>query len=189
MHTSGIFVLLASFATTSAFKLDGIVNGWNTSVGTARQRAAAEAKFNTKVAADDGLWSNNVMTPFIGKTMQMTDINITERNDFNTLIEKSVKTGTVLWTVEAGPPGVFAIMEEHIDGKYTGVAYTAGWVSRNTWIEYDNKQIFGFLKIKYDWGIATAISATDATLILEYWSYLKGKFIMTWKLNEALLSV
>jgi len=188
MHTDGIFVLLASFATTSAFKLDGIVNGWNTSVGTARQRAAAEEKFNTRVADDDGLWSNNVMTPFIGKTMQMTDINITERNAFNTVIENSVKTGTVLWTVEAGAPGVFATMEEHIDGTYTGVAYTAGWASRNTWIEYDNKDKFGF-KIAYDWGIATAISATDKTLILKYWSYLKGKFIMTWELNEALLSV
>lgn len=188
MCTSGIFVLLASFCTAAAFKLDGIVNGWNTSVGTASQRSAAAEKFNTTVTDDDGLWSNNVMTAFIGKTMHMTDINITQRNAFNTIIEKSVKTGTVLWTVEAGPPGVFAIMEEHINGKYTGVAYTAGWASRNTWIEYDNKEVFGF-KIKYDWGIATALSATDTTLVLEYWSYLKGKFIMTWKLKEEEVSV
>eukprot|EP00756_Hemistasia_phaeocysticola_P056632 Hpha_TRINITY_DN3297_c0_g1::TRINITY_DN3297_c0_g1_i1::g.185880::m.185880 len=159
-----------------------VVGGWNTSVGTAQERAQAAATFGVNVSTGDSVWLNNTMTPYIGKTMKMTAIDITERNAFNTVIELAVKTGTVLWTMEKGPLTCMGSWVEHIDGTYTGEAHMAGWMSTTTWIENDHKSLFGH-EIKNDWGITTVMSATDSDVVLKYWSYQKGKFTMTWSLN------
>jgi len=162
--------------------LPDIVNGWNVSVGTERQRNSAAEFFGVKVSNDNSLWTRNIMTPFRGKTLRMTGIVIEKRNAFNTLIEHEVKNGNVTWTVEKGPQGVCGAWVEHINGGYTGVAHMAGWVSRNEWIENDNKNIFGH-KIANDWGVVTATSATSTTVVMKYWSYQKAKFTMTWTLT------
>lgn len=162
--------------------LPDIVNGWNVSVGTERQRDSAAEFFRVKVSNDNSLWTRNIMTPFRGKTLRMTGIVIEKRNAFNTLIEHEVKNGNVTWTVEKGPQGVCGDWVEHINGGYTGVAHMAGWVSRNEWIENDNKSIFGH-KTANDWGVVTATSATSTTVVMKYWSYQKAKFTMTWTLT------
>jgi len=169
-----------------SMKTDGIKNGWNTSIGNPKEREAAAKYFDVHVEDNDSLWRNNVMTPFIGKTLHMTDIEIEERNPFNTLIQLAVKTGKVLWTIEDGPSGTSGPWIEHINGGYTGSARTAGYVSRNTWIEKDSKEIFG-QTVANDWGIVTAASATETTIVMKYWSYNKGKFTMTWTVDQILV--
>ena len=44
----------------------GLVDGWNTSVGTAAEREAAARHFHVTIADDDSLWKHNVFTPFAG---------------------------------------------------------------------------------------------------------------------------
>eukprot|EP00658_Telonema_sp_P-2_P003727 TRINITY_DN1139_c0_g1_i3.p1 TRINITY_DN1139_c0_g1~~TRINITY_DN1139_c0_g1_i3.p1 ORF type:complete len:226 (+),score=48.98 TRINITY_DN1139_c0_g1_i3:67-744(+) len=161
--------------------LPDLVNGWNTSVGTAGQRAEAAKFFGVTVSQDPEVWLENDMTPFVGRTMKMTGIDILKRNPFNTVIEIAVKEGTVLWTIEPGPLGTSGAWVEHIDGKYTGVAHTAGYVSRGAWLEEDNKSLLGH-KIENDWGLVEVKSVSNTTVVLKYWSYKKAKFIMTWTL-------
>ena len=103
--------------------LPGVVNGWNTTVGTADERAAAAKHFGVSVTAGSAVWLKNVMSPFIGKTLNMTGIQINQRNAFNTVIEIAVKSGTVLWTVEEGPLTASGPWDEHINGGYTGTAH------------------------------------------------------------------
>ena len=111
----------------------------------------------------------------------MVGIDILKRNAFNTLIEYKVKTGNVSWTVEPGVQGVWGPMVEHIDGTYTGIAHNAGYVSPVMWIENDNKVILGHA-IENDWGLTTVTSANDTTVVMDYRSYKKAHFIMTWAL-------
>jgi len=174
----------AAPATRLVEVLPDVVNGWNTSVGTVQERDAAAAFFHTHVTDDPTVWTDGVMTPFIGKTLKMTGIVIEKRNAFNTVIEVAVKKGTVLWTIEEGPePNVCGDWTEHINGGYTGKAKTAGFVSHHSWIEQDNKRMFGH-KVANDWGLVDVTSRTDTTVVMEYWSYKKGKFQMTWTLDE-----
>ena len=44
------------------------------------------------------------MSPFVGKTLRMTGIQIIKRNAFNSLIEQSVKHGNVSWVRLQHPP-------------------------------------------------------------------------------------
>jgi len=183
-HASSMLWLLAQLTACNAV-IPGIVEGWNVSVGSADDRAAAAKFFHVNMTEDDSAWTNNVMKPFIGKTMRMTGIDIEERNAFNTLIETAVLTGTVLWTITPGPQsGLGGAWVEHINGAYTGVAHVAGYVSRTSWIENDNKSLFGHT-IANDWGVVDAISVTTTTVVLRYWSYKKAKFTMTWQLQSA----
>jgi len=115
--------------------------------------------------------------------MRMVGIDILKRNAFNTLIEYKVKTGNVLWTVEQGSHGVWGPMIEHIDGAYTGVSHNAGYASPTLWIENDNKNFLGH-KIENDWGLINVLSANSTTVVIDYWSYKKARFIMTWVLQE-----
>lgn len=156
---------------------------WNTSVGSAEDRAAAAKYFGARASRDESLWLKNEMSPFIGKTLKMTAIQILERNAFNTVIELSVNTGTVLWTIGTFPQGVCGDWVEHINGAYTGTAFTAGFVSSTKWIENDYKSVFG-KTLANDWGIAEVLSANETTVVIKYWSYKKGKFVMTWTLQE-----
>jgi len=158
--------------------------GWDTTVGEETDRIEAANFFKVNISDDESLWTNNVMTPFIGKTMKMTDIVIEERNAFNSLIEYSVRNGEVLWKVEKGPLNgkVMGPWTEVIDGTYTGVANVAGFASKTSWIEHDHKSKFGF-KLAYDWGFVDVLSATETTVVMHYWSYKKAKFIMTWSTN------
>jgi len=167
-------------------KLPGVSHGWNTSVGTELNREGAAKHFAVTIADDESLWRQNAMSPFIGKTLHMTDIDIIERNPFNTLIEFAVNKGTVLWTINEGPQGVVGPWTEYINGGYTGVAHIAGWVSPLVWIENDNKNIklpIGSLNVKEDWGLVEVLSTTDTTIVLNYASYKKAKFVMTWTLT------
>merc|ERR1712166_245284 len=66
----------------------GLVDGWNTSVGTAAEREAAARHFHVTIADDDSLWKHNVFTPFAGKTLKMVGIDILKRNAFNTLTHR-----------------------------------------------------------------------------------------------------
>merc|ERR1719343_351626 len=116
--------------------------------------------------------------------MQMTNIQIEERNGFNTMIELIVKTGRVVWTIEKGPKTCLGDWVEKINGIYSGVAYTAGFISKNSWIEHDHKSFLGF-NINQDWGINTVLTSTDTSIVMEYWSYKKGKFTMTWTMKET----
>jgi len=174
--------------------LPDIVNGWDTSVGTEKQRDAAAQHFGVSVQTGESVWRKNVMTPFVGKSMLMTGIKIEKRNAFNTLIEHEVKTGKVIWTLKEGTDSVSGPWDEHINGKFTGTSRIAGWVSENGWIESDFKSLFK-LKIENDWGYCVATSATDKVVVMEYSSYQKGTFQMTWTLideaddNENLLQV
>jgi len=167
--------------------LPGLVDGgsglWNTSVGSAEDRAKAAKYFDVKVSGAESLWLKNVMSPFIGKTMKMTAIQILERNAFNTIIQASVNTGTVLWTIGTFPQGVCGDWVEHINGAYTGTAFTAGFVSSSKWIENDYKSLFG-MSVANDWGISEVLSTNETTVVINYWSYKKGKFVMTWTLQE-----
>ena len=43
--------------------------GWNTTVGTAVEREKATAYLGVEVSTDESLWTNNALTPFLGKTM------------------------------------------------------------------------------------------------------------------------
>ena len=36
-----------------------------------------------------------------------------------------------------------------------------------------------------DWGIVTALSSSDTEVVLNYWSYKKAKFTMTWTVVET----
>jgi len=161
----------------------GLVDGWNTSVGTAAEREAAARHFHVTIADDDSLWKHNVFTPFAGKTLKMVGIDILKRNAFNTLIEYKVKQGNVAWTVEPGPHGVWGPMVEHIDGKYTGTSRNAGYASPSEWIENDYKVFLGH-KIENDWGLVNATSWDKTTVVIDYQSYQKGHFIMTWQLPQ-----
>jgi len=164
-----------------ATALPGLVQGWNTSVGSVRERNDAADYFGVTIVDDESLWFSNIMSPFIGKTLHMTDITIIEGNLFNNLIQKAVNTGTVLWTVNPGPSGVVGPFTENINGDYTGMANTAGFVSATRWLENDNKRLFG-LSVANDWGMMDVTSASETTVVMSYWSYRKGKFIMTWNL-------
>merc|ERR1712166_698383 len=161
----------------------GLVDGWNTSVGTAAEREAAARHFHVTIADDDSLWKHNVFTPFAGKTLKMVGIKILKRNAFNTLIEYKVKQGNVAWTVEPGPHGVWGPMVERIDGKYTGTSRNAGYASPSEWIESDYKVFLGH-KIENDWGLVNATSWDKTTVVMDYQSYQKGHFIMTWQLPQ-----
>jgi hypothetical protein len=119
-----------------------------------------------------------------GKTLKMVGIDILKRNAFNTLIEYKVKQGNVAWTVEPGPHGVWGPMVEHIDGKYTGTSRNAGYVSPSEWIENDYKVFLGH-KIENDWGLVNATSWDKTTVVIDYQSYQKGHFIMTWQLPQV----
>ena len=55
-----------------------------------------------QVSNSDALWTSNVFSNFIGKTLFIEKIEIIERNWFNTLIETAVKTSTVTWYMEEG---------------------------------------------------------------------------------------
>lgn len=112
----------------------------------------------------------------------MTGIEIEERNAYNTLIELAVKTGKVLWTITQDLPGVPGGWVEHINGKYTGTAHTAGFASGTSWIENDYKSLFGH-ETANDWGIASVISEGRTHLAIQYSSYKKGKFNMTLELQ------
>ena len=46
--------------------IPGLVDGWNTSVGTAAEREAAARHYHVTIADDDSLWKHNVFTPFAG---------------------------------------------------------------------------------------------------------------------------
>ena len=118
-----------------------------------------------------------------GKTLKMVGIDIKKRNAFNTLIEYKVKQGNVAWTVEPGPHGVWGPMVEHIDGKYTGTSRNAGYASPSEWIENDYKVFLGH-KIENDWGLVNATSWDKTTVVIDYQSYQKGHFIMTWQLPQ-----
>lgn len=170
--------------------LPGVSQGWNTSVGSEGDRRAAAEHFGVTVADGESMWRNNIMRSFNGKTLHMTDIDIIERNPFNTLIEFAVKTGTVLWTINEGPQGVVGPWTEHINGDYTGVANIAGWVSPSLWIENDNKHVHGLildLDVANDWGLVEVLSKNDTTMVLKYSSYKKAKFIMTWTLTPDIV--
>jgi hypothetical protein len=162
--------------------LPDVMNGWNTSIGNTEEREAAAEFFHVNVTTSDSLWRDNVMTPFIGKTMKMVGIAIEERNAFNTLIEHEVTTGTVLWTMNEGPSGVIGDWVEDINGKYTGVANTAGFVSRTSWIENDSKSLFGH-SIENDWGLMDVVASNRSSVVIRYWSYQKAKFTMTWQIQ------
>jgi hypothetical protein len=162
--------------------LPHVTNGWNTSIGGAKDRDAAAQFFHTNVTDDESLWFDNVMTPFIGKQLKMVAIDIEERNAFNTLIEVAVTTGTVLWTVNEGPPGVCGDWVEEINGMYSGVARTAGFASRTSWIENDSKSLFGH-SIANDWGLMDVVASNRSTVVIRYWSYQKAKFTMTWQIQ------
>uniref|UniRef100_A0A7S1F868 Uncharacterized protein n=1 Tax=Noctiluca scintillans TaxID=2966 RepID=A0A7S1F868_NOCSC len=163
--------------------LPGLVDGWNTSVGTNEEREAAAEYFGVVVSDDASLWLSNALTPFVGKTLKMTGIDIKERNTFNTVIELAVNTGTVLWTIQHGPQTAGGDWIETINGGYTGFAQTAGWVSKTQWLENDSKSFLGY-KIKDDWGMITVLNVTENMVVMDYWSYLKSKFVMTWSLVE-----
>lgn len=182
-----LYILLSSLAfAVASSTLPGVVNGWNTSVGTTLERPEAAKFFGVTVSTDESHWRQNSLTPFVGKTFKMTGITIIQRNSFNSLIQLAVKTGTVLWTVEPGYPSsnpACGPMVEHINGGYSGIAFTAGFVSPTVWIENDNKNIFGH-KLADDWGIINVTHASDTTLVMHYWSYQKAKFIMTWTLQS-----
>merc|ERR1712166_1476515 len=165
----------------------GLVDGWNTSVGTAAEREAAARHFHVTIADDDSLWKHNVFTPFAGKTLKMVGIKILKRNAFNTVIEYKVKQGNVAWTVEPGPQGVWGPMVEHIDGEYTGTSRNAGYASPSEWIENDYKVFLGH-KIENDWGLVNATSWDKTTVVIDYQSYQKGHFIMTWQLPQEPVS-
>jgi len=92
-----------------------------------------------------------------------------------------VKFGTVLWTVTPGAQNgkVCGPWTEHINGLYTGVADMAGFVSKSSWIEKDNKSILG-KPTSFDWGLVDVVSHNDTTIVMNYQSYLKAHFVMTW---------
>ena len=113
------------------------------------------------------------------------DYDSVASNAFNTLIELAVKSGSVLWTFEPGCcPGIVGDYVEHIHGTYTGRGSNAAWVTRTSWVENDNKQLYG-KKVADDWGFVNATTATNATLVMKYESYKKGEFVMTWELPQA----
>ena len=60
--------------------------------------------FNVNASSDPALWVDNAMSPFVGKTLRMTGIQIIKRNAFNSLIEQSVKHGNVSWVRLQHPP-------------------------------------------------------------------------------------
>jgi len=155
----------------------GIVGGWNTSVGNEKERNAAAEHFGVKVSDDASLWTNNDMIPFIGKTLQITKIDIKTRNPFNTIIEQAVNHAKVMWTVQPGVAG-FGAWEEAINGGYTGRALAAGFVSRSKWIENDNKKI-GPFTLANDWGVMDVVNVTKDGFVIDYQSYKKGVFTMT----------
>lgn len=160
-----------------------VLHGWNTSIGNTKDRSAAAEHFGFHVSDDDSLWYSNSLTPFIGKTLHMTGIDIIKRNAFNTIIETSVKTGIVLWTINPGAAGLVGPWTEHINGAYTGVSNVAGWESRSRWIENDNKHFLAF-DIANDWGWVDIVSESETTLVMNYSSYKKSKFVMTWTLED-----
>jgi len=167
--------------------LPGLFQGWNTSVGGVEERRGAADYFGVEVADDESLWLTNVMTPFIGRTLHMTDIEIIERNAFNTRIEGAVTTGTVLWTVNpCSALGVVGPYTEHINGEYTGTANIAGFVSATRWIMNDFKEFGGLDKVSSnDWGTVDVLLANETTVVMNYSSYKKAKFIMTWSLRTG----
>jgi len=176
-----IFVGAAEFVSPA---LPGVVQGWNTSIGNERERSAAADHFGFHVSDDDSFWRDNSLTPFIGKTLHMTGIDIIARNGFNSVIENAVNSGIVLWTINPGADdGLVGSWTEHINGGYTGKSNVAGWESRTRWIENDNKH-FLFFDIADDWGWVDIVSESETTLVMNYSSYKKSKFVMTWTLVD-----
>jgi len=164
--------------------LPGVVHGWNTSISSAYERVKAANKFGVHVSMDEGLWTKNALTPYVGKTLRMTGIKIQQRNAFNTVIETAVNNGEVLWTLVEGERGIIDKWVEHINGGYTGTAHIAGWVSSTTFIENDVKSVFGQSFGTDDWGIVTVTDSTASSLTFQYQSYKKGRFIMEWTLQD-----
>ncbi len=191
--SKSMLLLLASLWTGSAFQTASstlqtvdppdVAAGWNTSVGSVTDRHNAAAYFGTNVTEDNDVWFNNDVTSFINRTFRMTSIDIIERNAFNTLIEAAVRTGTVTWTIQPGAAGIAGDWVEHVNGGYTGTMQIAGFVNRSTFIENDSKSLFG-RAVANDWGINQLISVTNTTLEMNYWSYQKARFIMTWTLQD-----
>eukprot|EP00413_Alexandrium_margalefii_P017853 CAMPEP_0204527952 /NCGR_PEP_ID=MMETSP0661-20131031/9257_1 /ASSEMBLY_ACC=CAM_ASM_000606 /TAXON_ID=109239 /ORGANISM="Alexandrium margalefi, Strain AMGDE01CS-322" /LENGTH=217 /DNA_ID=CAMNT_0051533893 /DNA_START=58 /DNA_END=711 /DNA_ORIENTATION=- len=168
------FLTLLASALSASAALPGVHQGWNTSIGNAADRIAAARHFDFTVAGDEENWQTNVLTPFVGKTLHMTKIDIIDRNWFNTVIEAAVGVGSVLWTVLAGPQGIVGDLVEHINGVYTGRSFTAGYGSSKTWLENDRKSLFG-IYVSDDWGVVDVTLSTATSLVMHYRSYQQGR--------------
>jgi len=173
--------------------LQGIVNGWNTSIGTEHDRLAEAKHFNFKVADDEQLWRNNSLTPFVGKVLRATKIEITKRNLFNRIIEWYINHKKVEWTVTPGPQGIKGDIIENIDGTYIRRFTTAGWASPSIWLERDVTKNFPPLPLPLppipgggliDWGVQEVISSTETSIVLHWSSYQKGEIVVTWDLVQ-----
>lgn len=167
---------------TGAASLPGVVKGWNASVGTAADRAQVEKYFNVSIADNDSLWQHNKLSLLAGRDIKIVDFSVIERNAINTAIEVICKTQSVVWTLQKGPGGIVGDMVEHVDGFYTGLSKTAGWVGPNSWVETDSKYM-GSITTLNDWGINTIVDQTADSVTIMYWSMKKGKFSMRWQLQ------
>lgn len=108
--TGLVFVCLAGSVTLVVGTLPGVKNGWNISVGASSEHSHSyvEQYFGVKATDNNSLWSENVLTPFIGRTLKIVQLDIIKRNAFNTFIELLFKTTSISYTLEPGcAPGVF----------------------------------------------------------------------------------
>jgi len=142
-------------------------------------RKTVEEYFGVTVSNNSSLWSENALTPFVGRTLKIVSFEVIERNLINTGIQFIRETSTVLWTMEPGcADGVIGSMDEHIRGSLTGVSHTAGWVNSTTFLENDDKFLLGKLKVLDDWGLFNVEEATATSITILYRSMQKGVFRM-----------
>ena len=178
-------LLVVALATCSAAQCTGsslpnVVNGWNTSVGTALEKQHAEEFFNLSVSSNKDFWRNNDMTRFIGRRLKIVEFTVIERNQVNTLIEAICRVTPPIWTIETGCDGsILGNFVETIVGAKTGVARVAGFASKSVFIMGDSKYLGG-RDVMDDWGVNTILETTQDSVTMDYKSFRKGHVRMRW---------
>jgi len=193
---------LLTFTPCVSAALPGLHQGWNTSIGNQSDRLAAAKHFNFTVVDDELLWRNNSLTPFVGKTLRATKVQVIKRNFLNTVIEWYINHKNVHWTVSPGPQGIAGDIIEGIDTTYIRRFSTAGRASPTSWLESDLTKNLPPIPIPIpippipipgggltDWGVVEVISSSETSFVMHSRSYQKGEIVITWDLQENLLIV
>jgi len=177
----------------SSDDIPGIINGWATISDVDPNGIEAKKtadKYNVTVKPDNTYWLENAYTPFIGKTfiIEKVEIQLRNRNLYNTVIELLVRVATVRWQVLSDAQGnenptVVRRIRETVSllsiTRESEIGKIVGWGSDKVAIVTGKKKLFG-----QDWGILEVVDSSDTEFVIQVDQERKGKFKMFWKLEE-----
>lgn len=168
----------ATTALEASKGLPRLENGWNVGANgkSKLSRKEVEDYFDVKTTTDDALWKENVLTPFVGRSLRIVSFDIIEGNSVNAKIKKICDTTSVVWTFAEDS------MSESIAWvPLSGHSVTAGWINATANVEHDDKTVFGVVHTLDDWGVFSVEDVALDNFTVSYWSMEKGRFRMQMK--------